>query len=99
MGPSQLLLQALALRNILGEAPGMGEPSVLPFDVGVNEHMLYRAILAPQPGLIGAEGFAELQAPEDVIDSLLVGVEIGNVPPHIFFTGITQEVQFRRVCS
>ena len=79
------------LRDVAGEAACMDKLALLPQHVGVEQDMLDRPILADQAGLVVLKLFAGMQAPQDIRNHGLVRVELGNVVPEIFVTGIAEQ--------
>src|SRR5207247_2227384 len=51
-----LLLRLSQGSHVSGEGAGMDEVAVLPEHVGINQHMLDPAVLAPKPGLVPLHG-------------------------------------------
>jgi hypothetical protein len=96
--PAQLLFEALAIRHVAREAAGMDESALAKQGVGVDEDVLDRSVLAPDPGLVVLDRLLPAQAAEDVGDDLRVRMEPGDVASDVLVFGVAEHRQLRPVC-
>ena len=77
--------------HVAREAAAVDEPPLLPQPAGVDQHVLDRAVLAPQPGRVLAQGLAPAEPGQEVVDHLPVGVELGDVAANELLGAVAEE--------
>src|SRR2546426_2507103 len=93
-----LLLRLSQGSHVSGEGAGMDEFAVLPEHVGINQHMLDPAVLAPKPGLVTLQGLPACEAFEHLLGEIFVDMELGHMMPDILLARAAEQVQLGLVC-
>src|SRR5262249_42839690 len=88
-----LLLSPLQPGDVAGEAAAVAQTAFLPEDVAVEQDVLDRAVLAPQPRPVVAQRLAGCQAAQDVVDRLPVGVKLGDGVADVLLAGAAKQVE------
>jgi hypothetical protein len=92
-----LFARLMKVRDVHGEAARVDEPPAPELHAGCDLDVPDRAVPGAQPGGILRKPLAARQPRQDVVDRVLVGVKLGNVPSDIVLGLIAEQLQLRLV--
>jgi hypothetical protein len=88
-----LRLEGFLSREVLGEASGIDELTVLEVGARIDQHVLEGAVLRAQAGLIPANHLAPGQPAQDIRAGGPVRMEVRYVAPDVFVGGVAKKLQ------
>ncbi len=91
-GVGQRYLCAPALSDVPREAASMDKTAIVPHDAGIDQNILDRSVLAPQPRGILGQLFSRRQPIEDVADHVPISMKFGDGTTQVFFPGVAKHV-------
>src|SRR3712207_5111227 len=86
-----------SFRDVEGEAARVHKAPVAKLNIGADENVLDRTVLGFQPGRILLKAFAAAQPRKNVGNSLLVGMELGDVVADVFLGSVAQQLELSAV--